>query len=178
MKKGLGTCLKTDFSMAVNYYFVFFIIALVVGVFAYNTTKDILVIPFLLVGAFTVGRLWKVLMWDTISGEGASLHLTLPVSPAAFAFSKIFTAGFSLALFLTFLVPAFMVPAFRMGTDLYRDAEWINTVNGWILNWKQMYGFTPEGIGRILTGTWGPAFLLAALAYIIIALIGKRNHDN
>ena len=173
MTKGLGTCLKTTFGMAVNYYFVFFMEAVVVGMFSYNTTKDILVLPFLLVSLFTLLRLWKNLLWDTAYGESAVLYTSLPASSAVWIFSKIFTAGFSLGLLMTFLFPAFLVPAMMMGNDLFRDAQWINAMNTRLLNWEQMYGLTPEGIGRVLLAIWPASFLLAGAAGVVISLIGR-----
>ena len=159
--------------MAVNYFFVFLMIAIVVGMFAYNTSKDILVIPFLLVGLFTLLRLWKTLLWDTVYGESSVLYAALPVSSAAFTFCKIFTAGLSLALLLTFLAPAFILPALKMSNDLYRSAEWINQVNTWILIWRDEYGMTPAGIGRVIAATWIPSFAAAGLAQVVISLIRK-----
>ncbi len=178
MKKGLGTCLKTTFGMAVNYYFVFFMEAVVVGMFSYNTTKDILVLPFLLVALFTLLRLWKVLLWDTVHGESAALYGSLPASSAAWTFSKIFAAGFSLGLLLTFLFPAFLMPAMVMGNDLFRDAQWINAINTRLLNWERMYGLTPEGIGRVLLAIWPASFMLSCLAYLVIILIGKWKYED
>ena len=149
------------------------ILAIATGRFAYDTSRDILVIPFLLIALFTVLRLWKTLMWDTVFGETATLYASLPVSSSVFTVCKIFAAGFSMAVLLSFLAPAFIVPALKMSDDLYRSAEWINQVNTWILVWRDEYGITAEGIGRIMAFTWIPSFAAAGLAYTIISLIRK-----
>lgn len=173
MKKGLGLCLKTTFGIAVNFLFVFIILALPTAMFAYDTTKDILVIPFLILEFFVLGLVWKKILWDTVCGETAVLYQSLPVSPGTFLFSKIFTAGFSLGFLLTVLAPAFIVPGLIMGDILYRDAEWINRLNTQILEWEAAGGVSAEGIGMLVLQLFGISFILAALAAAIIALWKK-----
>ena len=176
--KGFGTCFKVSMGLAANWYMLIVAWAFAVWRLALDTFWDPLVALALIVDCIFLGAAWKQIMWNPELGDGAVFHNSLPASPAASAFSKIFAAGIGLGIMMTTVFLAFWATVGEMGDDLYRNASWLNWVNHQIMEWARLGGSTPAGLLKTTLVIWIPSLLTAGLAYLVIILIGKWQYEE
>ena len=176
--KGFGTYFKTSMALVANWYVLIGFWAIIVWRLALDTFWDPLTALAMVADFIFLGAAWKQTLWNPVFGSSAVLNQALPVSKTASTLGKILAAGIGLGIMLTTVFLAFLANVPEMGDDLYRNAGWINWINHQLMEWMRLGGLTAAGILKLLLVIWIPSFLTAGLAYLGIALIGKRKYEN